>query len=738
MADVNKTVQITYQASTKGLEQSLKKIPQITDKNGKKAASTIDENFKKMERSASSSSKKINTQVKSMDSSFKGLSKSMKGMGGQLALVGAAVGGAVLGFVALQQKIADLTNELVDASTKTGIAVETLAGLRLAAEGSGLAFSSLEGGLIKFQQSMDQAGQGSKNLADKFQTLGVNVKNSNGELRESDAVFNEVINALGEMGNETERNATAMQLFGRQAGPALIQSGALDNLQQMTLFTKEFGVALDEEGIAKMGDFQRAMAEFDTVAVGVFNNLIDAVLGEMGAASAVRRMAGAFIYVGSVAGTVIEGISATFRSLFGTAQGLVMLLEGNTAQALALFNSINDDITTAGANVMNIFAIANQKVDTFNRLSSKNELPKKLKTVGEQAKSSTKDVEELTEAVEDLDEEIDELVEEELEFNIKAWKQLSQIGKDLDEKLNDPIDDATKNFQKNNKALSSLLEDTNLLLQEIFDVPRGERTEDQIQSIIRLLEIQEQTEKEMFKNQMAYEKELAETRKQLRNQALMESGEMAMETFGQVTELITQLNDREIEKIGERFEKEQERIDKMVKDGIITAEEAAFRRSGIEKRYEEEVQELRLKSFKANQASAVADVIFQGAIAATRAFADYGATPAGIAAAAFVAASTGAQLATIASQSPPKFDVGGMIGSSDPNMPDQVSANLLTGEAVLDRTTVRGLGGEEGVRQLQNGNGMDNIVIIQPFKHIDRYNRSMSRRSSNRIGSRGY
>jgi hypothetical protein len=98
----------------------------------------------------------------------------------------------------------------------------------------------------------------------------------------------------------------------------------------------------------------------------------------------------------------------------------------------------------------------------------------------------------------------------------------------------------------------------------------------------------------------------------------------------------------------------------------------------------------------------------------------------------------GAQTAAVVSQPAPKFDVGGMVGQSD-GAPDVVNANLLKGEAVLDRATVDRLGGQQGVQALQNGGGVgSNVVIIQPFKHFERYNVARSKRMSRRVGSGGY
>ena len=733
MADVNKTVQITYNATTKGLEKSLKKIPKITDANGRKAASSIDENFRKMERSADRSSKNI--------------SKKMKNVGKSLAMVGAAtaaVGGAT---VALTQKFADLTNELVDASTKTGIAVDTLAGLRLAAEGSGQSFSALEGGLIRFQQSMNQAGRGSKQLSETFEELGIEVKNSNGELKDADTVFNEVVASLSQMENATDRNAKAMLLFGRQAGPALIQSGALQNLESMTQLATQFGINVNDHAIASMADFQRAMAQFQTTALGVLQNVIKQIAGEgLSMAGAIDSVSSGFVFFGSIVGDVVAIAGQGIENLIGITMAANEALNGNVELAKIMIQDLQFETSKARRNLVNSFERASEAVTEFNRLTSESRAPVEMVKVGDAVEGTTIKVKKLGDAVEETTELTDEL-----KFNEEAWKTLTDIGDQLDKALTEPLDKATEAFQNNQGELKKIIDETNRLLIEVFDTPRADRSEEQMSEILRLLHIRGAAEEELFRNQMAYEKELAEVRKQ--NQ--LELAEGAVETFGHAMDVIVAFNQKEIDSLGEQFEKEQERVEEMAKQGVISAEQAAFMRSGIEKRYEEEMQAHRIKAYKAEQAAATADVIFQGAIATTRAFADYGPTPAGVAAAAFAAAATGAQLATIAAQSPPKFDVGGMVGSSDPGAPDQVNASLLTGEAVLDRSTVRALGGEEGIRQIQNhqhlGLGMGrptsspigldgppNIVVVQPFKHIDRYNRSMKRRSPSRVGSGGY
>lgn len=133
--------------------------------------------------------------------------------------------------------------------------------------------------------------------------------------------------------------------------------------------------------------------------------------------------------------------------------------------------------------------------------------------------------------------------------------------------------------------------------------------------------------------------------------------------------------------------------------------------------------------FRLEQAAAVADIAMETA----KAIAGSLGLPPGVRGVtiAAITASGAAQTAAVLSQQPPTLHMGGMA-------PDETNATLLTGEAVLDRTTVRNIGGQEGIRQLQNGQtGTNNVVIIQPFKHIDRYNRS-ARRVAGRVHAGAY
>ena len=233
---------------------------------------------------------KAKDSFKKFAQSAKKTQKDVKNLSKELGKISAVAGGSVVAFVALNKVIADSTNQIIDASTRSGIAAETLAGLRLAAEGSGKSFSSLERGLDQFSTKMLDTARGTGDAKKTFDSLGISVLDAEGNLKDTNSVFNETIKKLGQMTNETKRNADINKLFGR-SGMTLIQSGAIDNLDEFIGKAKELGPAFDENGIEKAAEFQRGMAEFKLASIGALQSILEGLTGEKGIGNALKTLA---------------------------------------------------------------------------------------------------------------------------------------------------------------------------------------------------------------------------------------------------------------------------------------------------------------------------------------------------------------------------------------------------------------------------------------------------------------
>ena len=297
-------------------------------------ATTVDYILKIGSAGAKKSLQDVGKETQKLDSTFKGTAKRI---GKSVLAIGAsfaAVGGAVFAF---GQKMADLANNLSDTSAKTGLATSTLAGLKLAAEGSGLSFGSLQSGLIRFQSSMLDAANGTGMAKEAFQALGIDARNSSGELRDADSVFKELTSKMSEMENQTLRNAFAIDIFGQRAGPALIQSGAINNMQAFSEFASTFGVNMKEAG-DEAANFQRAMAEIKMVLEGVFSGLLTTATGTTKLSDGLFKISDNIVFFGTIAKGVLGNVRGIVTGLIEGFKGLKSVIRNTGHILVAVFS----------------------------------------------------------------------------------------------------------------------------------------------------------------------------------------------------------------------------------------------------------------------------------------------------------------------------------------------------------------------------------------------------------------
>jgi hypothetical protein len=177
-----------------------------------------------------------------------------------------------------------------------------------------------------------------------------------------------------------------------------------------------------------------------------------------------------------------------------------------------------------------------------------------------------------------------------------------------------------------------------------------------------------------------------------------------------------------------QLENQQKETEEAVKNAKLTANsiiDSAVAIAEFNATANKEDIKAQQRLFKVNQAAAVANIAMQAAQAIAGALGlppiVRGLTIAGI------TAGAAAQTGTVLAQTPPTADMGGMIGNRDRLRPDENMVRVLSGEAVLDRATVTRIGGEEGLQRLQQGGSTGNVVVVQPFKHFDRFMKQSKR-----------
>ena len=132
-----------------------------------------------------------------------------KGVGAALTAAFAAVGAAAVtaakSLATMTVDAAAYADEILTASTVTGMSTESLQAYKYAAELVDVSMDTLTRSMAKQVKSMDTARDGSSAYAEAYQTLGVSVTDANGNLRDSETVYWECIDALGKLENEIGR-----------------------------------------------------------------------------------------------------------------------------------------------------------------------------------------------------------------------------------------------------------------------------------------------------------------------------------------------------------------------------------------------------------------------------------------------------------------------------------------------------------------------------------------------------
>lgn len=177
-----------------------------------------------------------------------------KRVGVGLAATATAAG---LGLLAMAKSAIDAADHLNDLAKATGISTENLSQLQFAAEQSGTDLEGLSTGLRKLAKNAIEAAGGSKGLAEAFGRIGVSVTDSNGRVKDTEALLGDVADAFSQYADGAGKSALAQELFGK-TGTALIPF--LNNGKRGI---KELKEEADRLGLTLSGKTATAADEFN-------------------------------------------------------------------------------------------------------------------------------------------------------------------------------------------------------------------------------------------------------------------------------------------------------------------------------------------------------------------------------------------------------------------------------------------------------------------------------------------
>lgn len=213
-----------------------------------------------------------------------GMKSSMNAMGSldaqSLALAGgfAAVAAAIIkaekAMISMTKESAAFADNIITLSMQTGQSTQQLQEFAYASELIDVSVDTLQGSLTKLTNNMQDTMNGTGNAKASFEALGVSVTNADGSMRSANDVFYETIDALGQVKNETERDAMSMDIFGRSAqdlNPLIIQGSK--TLKEYADEAHNVGYVLDDEALSALGAVDDAYQRLQKTQEGVKNQL---------------------------------------------------------------------------------------------------------------------------------------------------------------------------------------------------------------------------------------------------------------------------------------------------------------------------------------------------------------------------------------------------------------------------------------------------------------------------------
>ena len=263
------------------------------------------------------------------------------------ALSGAAAGAlGAIGGLAL--KTAASADELNTMAKQTGFSVEELQKFQYASDLVDVSMSDITGAASKLKKAI---GSDSKELA----ALGVETKNADGSMRDISDVFYDTLAALGNINNETERDAKAMEIFGRSADSlaGIVDDGG-KSLKDLGQEAEDMGLIMSQDTVDSLNQVndkidrlkaqsKLRLAETGAKAMEVLAPVLEKVLG---------LLDGLLTKIGELTPEQLQTIMTILAVIAAISPlaSLISKISGMVAQLPTIINGVSTAMTWLAAN----------------------------------------------------------------------------------------------------------------------------------------------------------------------------------------------------------------------------------------------------------------------------------------------------------------------------------------------------------------------------------------------------
>lgn len=237
-----------------------------------------------------------------------------------------AIKGLATGIVNLGKQMFEMGKEtrayadnVMQLSTQYGLTTDKIQEFQYMSELTDTSLETITGSMTKLTKNMQTATKGTGDAYSRFEKLGISVTDTEGNLRSTDEVFADAISRLGNVENATERDALAMNIFGKSAMDLnpLIAVGR-EGLADYRAEAHEMGYVLDTDTLESLGAVDDAMQRANKRLDAVKNQIgryLAPIVAEITEAFAEWRMSVDWQHVGQVIKTTMEIIGKAIKGL---------------------------------------------------------------------------------------------------------------------------------------------------------------------------------------------------------------------------------------------------------------------------------------------------------------------------------------------------------------------------------------------------------------------------------------
>lgn len=247
--------------------------------NTKNALDDTDKALEEAEKSTNNFGKEVEDSGKQADdasSRFSNLGSVIGKIGGVMAkgvaAMGTAAAGAATALAGLTVAGGKYADDVLTISANTGIATDSIQKYQYALNFIDGDLNTLTATMEKNKVRMGDAADGNATYAAAYEKLGVSIKNADGTFRDSEEVYWDVIDALGQVTDEVERDNLATDLLGKSSKDlrTVIEAGS-EAFKECGEEAEKMGAVMSGDNLAALGAFDDKMQQLKAGLGGLKN-----------------------------------------------------------------------------------------------------------------------------------------------------------------------------------------------------------------------------------------------------------------------------------------------------------------------------------------------------------------------------------------------------------------------------------------------------------------------------------